>query len=517
MKRIVILLFLLHSCFSLDLFSQSRQNPNIIVILADDMGTGDLSSYNETSQIHTSNIDKLAAEGMRFTKAHSPSSVCTPTRYSLLTGRYAWRTTLKEQVLWPWDPPLIEPSRLTLPEMLQNAGYFTAAVGKWHLGWNWPTKDGNSAKEKAGQNVDYQKPINGGPIDHGFDYYFGDDVPNFPPYTFIENDRVVKVPTVEKPDSMFGHSGLMVPNWKLEEVMPAITHKSVEIIDSVAKSGNVNPFMLYFSLTAPHTPIAPIDRFRGKSNAGGYGDYVVEVDWSVGKIMKALERNRLDENTLVIFTSDNGSPARDGTDMAGELNSVIRKYGHDPSDGFRGIKADIWEGGHRVPFIAKWPGKIPVGTESSEIINLVDIMATVAEITDYRLQDNMAEDSYDITPVLFGENYNIPLREATVYHSFSGNFAIQQDEWKLILWPGSGGWTSPVGQDSLKSLPKYQLYNMKKDPKELHNLTGDMPGKVTDLKNILSRYIREGRSTPGNPQSNAPVEKWPQVDYWMSE
>lgn len=517
MKRMLPCIFILAFLLLGRTPSNTKNPPNIIIILADDLGTGDLSSYNETSQIYTPNIDRLASQGIRFTVAHSPSAVCTPTRYSLLTGRYSWRTRLKNGVLWSWDSPLLQPGRLTLPEMLREQGYFTAAVGKWHLGWNWPTKDGHTAKEKEGQNVDYKRPITGGPIDHGFDYYFGDDVPNFPPYTFIRNDRVLEVPTVVKPDSMFGHKGLMAKEWKLEQVMHAITRKSVEIIDSVAHSDNQEPFFLYFALTAPHTPIAPLDRFKGKSNAGRYGDYVFEVDWSVGQLMKALERNKLDKNTLVIFTSDNGSPARDGTNMQGPLNSVTQKYGHDPGNGLRGIKADIWEGGHRVPFIAKWPGEIPSGTVSSEVISLVDMMATVADITDFQLPDDTAEDSYNIKPVLFGKDYKKPLREAIVYHSISGHFAIQQNEWKLILWPGSGGWTPPVGQDSARSLPEFQLYNLKKDPKELNNLYNEKPEIVTHLKKILSRYIKEGRSTPGKPQKNEPVEEWPQVDFWISK
>jgi arylsulfatase A len=285
--------------------THTEEHPNIVIIYADDLGYGDISCQNTESKINTPNIDKLANEGIRFIDAHSPAAICTPSRYSLLTGRYCWRTELQKGVLWTWDKPLIRAERLTLPEMLKEKGYRTAAIGKWHLGWNWPTTDTVSAKKKKGNNVDYSQPINGGPLDHGFDYYFGDDVPNFPPYTFIENDRVTEIPLIMKPDSLYGVSGLMVAGWQLDKVMLALTEKAVTYITDASKQNK--PFFLYFPLTAPHDPIAPAQQFKGTSRAGLYGDYVQEVDWTVGQILHVLEANKLKQNTLVIFTSDNGS------------------------------------------------------------------------------------------------------------------------------------------------------------------------------------------------------------------
>lgn len=515
-KRCIFLILLWIFIAPIWLTAQGQESPNIVIILADDLGSGDISSYNKKSKIQTPHIDKVAERGIRFTNAHSPAAICTPARYSLLTGRYSWRTHLKNGVLWPWDGPLIKPERVTMPEMLQEQGYFTAAVGKWHLGWEWPTRD-NQKVEGAGKNVDFSKPIKVGPLSHGFDYYFGDDVPNFPPYTFIENRRVAVVPTEQKPNSMFGHSGPMAEGWRLDAVIPTITEKSVSVIDSLANTAEQTPFFLYFSLTAPHTPIVPVDQFRGKSDAGAYGDYVFQIDWSVGQVMQALKRHNLDENTLVIFTSDNGSPARDGTNMSGELNSVTDKYGHDPSNGLRGMKADVWEGGHRVPFIAYWPGTIPFDVESEEVISLVDIMATIAELTNYQLDDSMAEDSYSITAPLLDKDYSVPLREATVYVSGAGALGIQQREWKLILCSGSGGWSKPKQCPDDDNLPDLQLYNLKTDPFEENNLANQYPQKVENMKALLRKYIREGRSTPGEPQKNAMNVNWPQIEDLMSE
>ena len=316
---ILAVLFLVVGCSNND--SKNKQAPNIVIILADDLGYGDPTCYNPDSKIPTPNIDKLASEGLQFTDAHSASAVCTPTRYSILTGRYCWRTRLKKSVLWAWDEPLINKNRLTLPEMLKEKGYQTAAIGKWHLGWEWPTSDTLDVKKQNGENIDYKLAIKGGPLAHGFDYYFGDDVPNFPPYTFIENEKVVEIPTIDKPNHLFGSKGKMTKNWKLEDVMPTITQKSVDYIDEASKQAE--PFFLYFALTAPHTPIAPLTKFKGKSKAGPYGDFVYEVDWCVGQVMNALKENGVDENTLVIFTSDNGSPARNDKNWSGPTQSVV--------------------------------------------------------------------------------------------------------------------------------------------------------------------------------------------------
>jgi arylsulfatase A-like enzyme len=494
--QIAILFLILDSIGRLALAGENR--PNIVFILADDMGYGDVACQNPESKIPTPNLDRLATQGIRFTDAHSPSAVCSPTRYGILTGRYAWRTQLQKSVLWPWDSPLIEEDRLTVGDLLQEAGYDTACIGKWHLGWEWLTTDGSryndinplghankDASLAFSKKVDFSKPIGGGPITRGFEYYFGDDVPNFTPYCFIENDRLLGNPTAHYDGSPFGWAGPMVEGWKFEAVMPALTERAVEYIK--AKPGQSpfsrnedKPFFLYFPLTAPHTPIAPADEFIGKSQAGRYGDFVFEVDWTVGQVMKALEETGQAENTLLIFTSDNGSPARDGTDMNGAPRSVCQ-YGHNPSYIFRGIKADIWEGGHRVPFIARWPGKVPSDATNEETICSIDLMATCAALIDKELPKDAGGDSCDILPALLGKRSESPLREATIHHSIQGMFAIRQGKWKLILGKGSGGW-SEKGEEGD---PPVQLYDMEADVGETNNLHAEYPEVVARLTALL--------------------------------
>jgi arylsulfatase A len=480
--------------------------PNIVYILADDMGYGDLACQNSQSKIPTPNLDKLASEGIRFTDAHSPSAVCTPTRYAILTGQYCWRTRLKRSVLWPWDKPLIEAGRLTVGKLLKAHGYDTACIGKWHLGWDWPTADGKEPfgigktnVKNSGSNVDFTKPIANGPTTRGFDYYFGTAVPNFPPYCFIENERTVGIPAGHKPDSMFGAPGPILDGWKLDEILPGLERKAVEYIDSKGGRLNYDPFrqtsgnlfFLYVPLTAPHTPIAPAPQFRGKSKASAYGDFVCQVDHVVGRIMDALQRNNFTENTLVIFTSDNGSPGRDGTNMSGKTNSV-RRFGHNPSHIYRGIKADAWDGGHRVPFIARWPGHIKPGSVSDETICHVDLLATCAALLWYKLPADAGEDSYNILPALLRRKLDNPIREATVHHSSNGMFAIRQGKWKLILGRGSGGWSGRGQPED----PPVQLYDMSMDASERTNLCNEHPDIVEGLTKLLQKYKAQGYSRP---------------------
>ena len=472
-----------------------RKYPNVVFILADDMGYGDLACQNPESKIPTPNLDRLAWDGMRFTDAHSPSAVCSPTRYGILTGRYCWRSRLKKGVLVPWDKPLIEQRRLTVAQLFRDAGYRTACIGKWHLGWDWPTMAGEPlGSMSTGASVDFTKPIGGGPTTMGFDYYFGDDVPNYPPYCFIENDRSAGIPTKMKPDSMFGHPGVMLQGWELESVMPTLATKAVDYIETHAGDPAGRPFFLYFPLTAPHTPIAPVEEFRGKSQAGAYGDYVVQVDHSVGEILSALKRSGVANDTLVIFTSDNGSPGRDGTDMSGAINSV-RRYGHNPSRPWRGIKSDAWDGGHRVPFIARWPGRIPAGRLGAELICQVDLMATVAAILGHTLPANAGEDSHNLLPVLEGEKLDQSIREAVIHHSGQGLFCVRQGKWKLILGLGAGGFSGPILKPQ-PGEPKGQLYDLAADPGEDRNLYDQHPEIVQRLTELLDRCKRTGRSAP---------------------
>jgi len=501
-------------CFSILAFfiscKQTAQNtevkkPNIIIILADDLGYGDPEVYNDESKIPTPNINALAHNGLRFTNAHSPSSVCTPTRYGILTGQYAWRTPLKSAVLWMWDKPLIEKDRLTIPKMLKSKGYNTASIGKWHLGWRWKGMDNNYMNDTIpiadytlkGRNelwkiIDFTRPIGGGPLEAGFDYYFGDDVPNFAPYAFIENNTFVKTPDTIKPAGMYGGPGPMTTGWDLTEVMPTITAKSVAYIEEQAKSDH--PFFLYFALTAPHTPIAPTKSFTGKSKAGLYGDFVNEVDWTVGEIIAALKRSGQLENTIVVFTSDNGSPQRDGQNMGGATGSV-KKYGHDPSKPLKGMKSDIWEGGHRVPFIVSWPSQIKKNLTSDQLIGLNDLMATFSKITAQGTEEVAYEDSIDFSSVLL-TNKKKPVREDLVHHSIKGMFSIRKGPWKFIDGSGSGGWSgNPDTKQDIK-LPKGQLYNLNTDLGEKNNLYDAHPEIVEELYEQLKKYQVQGYSNP---------------------
>lgn len=484
---LAVLLLLCASPCGLSQSGSAARYPNIVIILADDMGYGDLRSYNPQSMIFTPNMDRLAAEGMRFTDAHSPSSVCTPTRYGLLTGRYAWRGSLKRGVLDGYAPPLIEPRRLTIPLLLRGYGYTSAVIGKWHLGLG------------RGQKTDYSRPLKPSPkslnftFQFGFDYFFG--IPaslDMPPYVFIENGNVLEAPTAQiaasemrrKGGEGYWRTGAIAPGFKHEDVLPRITEKAISFIQ---KQTAKKPFFLYFPLTAPHTPWMPTAEFRGKSGAGYYGDFVAQVDATVGRVMRALSEAKLADNTLIILTSDNG---------AHWLPEDIAKWGHRANAAWRGQKADIWEGGHRVPFIARWPGRIKPGTMSDETICLTDVMATVAAIVGANVRDDVAEDSYNLLPILTRQKQNKPLREATVHHSADGAFAIRQGEWKLAMALGSRGFSEPKDIQPKPGEAQGQLYNLRADPEEKNNLWLQKPEIVDRLTALLKKYQDEGRSRP---------------------
>lgn len=470
--------------------------PNIVIILADDLGYGDIKGYNQHSKIPTPNLDSMVSAGIKFTDAHTPSSVCTPTRYGLLTGRYAWRTELKQSVLWSWDRPLIQGDRLTMPRLLKSKGYHTACIGKWHLGWWWPDQEGAyinqdivigdyglEGRHLLHQKIDFSKKIGGGPLAAGFDYYFGDDVPNFPPYAYFENNRLTAIPDTIKPETMFGTPGPMKSGWDLTKVMPTITDRAVQYIRE--KSEEENPFFLYFALTAPHTPIAPSPEFIGKSEAGAYGDFVHQVDHTVGQIISALKTQGQWENTLLIFTSDNGSAHRDGTNMGGKVGS-IRDLGHFPSGILRGTKADIWEGGHRVPFIASWPAKIKPKITTDQLFCLTDLMATISTLVGVKSDLQSCVDSKDFADV-FLKNSQEPIRSSLVHHSIRGMYAVRKDDWKFIDGLGSGGWSKDSTDYAGGQIPKGQLYDLSSDPSEKNNVYFDYPEIVQDLKQELQQ------------------------------
>jgi arylsulfatase A-like enzyme len=488
--------------------------PNIVLILADDLGYGDVGCYNSQSKIPTPNLDRLAAEGMRFTDAHAPDAMCTPSRYGLLTGRYCFRSRLKGGVLPPWGDTLIEEGRLTLPALLRQNGYATACLGKWHLGWTWPTKDGRPASSTNGLgNVDFTRPIPNGPTTRGFDYYFGVDLPNYPPYCFIENDRTVGIPSVVAPLHKGGinRPGPMVAGWNLTNILPEITRRAVQCVEDASRTNR--PFFLYFSLTAPHYPIVPTDEFRGRSQAGAYGDFVAQVDGTVGQVLAAISRASIASNTLVIFTSDNGPEC---VEVDPGAYARIRLYNHLSMDGLRGVKRDTWEGGHRVPFLARWPGHVPAGVSSAQTICHVDVLATAAALMGVKLPPNAGEDSYNILPVLLGKQQKRPVREATILHGLRTNFAIRQHDWVLIDAPsGDGNITREhLGEPEwFKERRGYvgnkfsgELYDLRTDLSERRNLYGEKPRVVHRLKALLDKYKARGRSTPGQPIKPAKPE-----------
>jgi arylsulfatase A-like enzyme len=462
--------------------ADAPQRPNIVYMLCDDLGYGDVHCLNlDRGKIATPHFDQLRSEGMAFTDAHAGSSVCTPTRYGILTGRYSWRTSLQSGVLNGYSPPLIARDRLTVAGLLKRHGYATGCIGKWHLGL------------KFGEPI-YTTPLQDGPTHHGFDYFYGISASlDMPPFVYIENDRFTKPATVEK---KWLRKGAAAPDFEAEDVLPTLTRKAQEYIGGHAAEARAgNPFFLYLAFNSPHTPILPTKEFQGKSGLGKYGDFVMETDWAAGQVLEALEKAQLSQNTLVIFTSDNGCSPAAGI-------PELEKQGHYPSAVFRGYKADIWDGGHRIPFIVRWPGKVAAGSHSDQLICLTDLMATCAELLGETLPPSVAEDSVSILPALLHEDH-APLREAVVHHSINGMFAIRQGPWKLELCPGSGGWSAPRDPAARKSgLPLLQLYDMAADVGERANLQERNPEIIARLTKLLEKYVADGRSTPGPAQPN---------------
>lgn len=470
----------------------NAERPNIVYILADDLGYGDIQSLNPDGKIPTPHIDSLGRDGMSFTNAHSTSAVCTPTRYSVLTGRYNWRTRLESGVTWSYSRALIRPERKTVAELLKEEGYATACIGKWHLGLDWTLKEGGLAVLGAkSETIDFTKPVGNGPLTHGFDEFFGITASlDIPPFVYIEGDRLQGVPTVIK--HLF-RDGIAEKDFEGVEVLPELTRRANDFIDRKTSSGE--PFFLYFPLPAPHTPIVPTDEWKGKSGLNAYGDFVMQVDDTVGQVLAALERNGLTENTLVIFTSDNGcSPEA--------KYKELEEKGHDPSYIYRGHKADIYEGGHRVPFFAKWPDQIKRGSITNRPVSLGDLMATAADVLDVSLAPEDAVDSVSMVP-LFDREEAKYMRTDIVHHSINGAFAITEGDWKLALCAGSGGWSAPrAGRHDMSKLPSVQLFNLREDPGERNNVQAEYPEIVKNLTEKLQGYVDAGRSTPGVNQPN---------------
>jgi len=494
--RFVLLLWMvLGASASLAETIRAAERPNIVYILCDDLGYGDVRYLNPQGKIPTPHMDRVGREGMAFTDAHSSSAVCTPSRYSLLTGRYNWRSRMKHGVLNGYSPRLIEPGRATVASFLRDHGYATACFGKWHLGMNWAQNDGSAPGSSANaKKVDYTKPIEGGPNAVGFDYFFGISASlDMAPYVYIENDRATEIPTVEKEWYRKGPAG---PNFEAIDVLPVVTTKATDYIRThaaAAKQGN--PFFLYLPLTSPHTPILPTAEWQGKSGLNTYGDFVMQTDAVVGQVLEALDQQGIADTTLVIVTSDNGcSPSANYAELLAR--------DHNPSHLYRGTKSDIWEGGHRVPFLVRWPAQVKAGSFSDQLTGLNDFFATCAEMLGQPLPDTMAEDSVSLLPALLGRA-NAPRRESLVHSAIFGALSIRQGMWKLIFAADSGGWTDPKpGSPAAATLPRLQLYDLSRDIGESRNLESEHPDVVTKLTQLMERTIADGRSTPGAPQPN---------------
>ncbi len=498
----------------------AQNKPNIVYILADDMGIGDVSGLNPNSKIKTPNLDKLLDSGMNFTDAHTASAVCTPTRYGIITGRYPWRTKLKKGVVDGYSKTILQDDIDTTPALLKRNGYETAMIGKWHLGWNWDIENENSLArneklpeykfaEGVEDHVDFTKPFTAGPTDRGFDYFYGVNASlDFPPYVFSENDKVVALPTekftAQGPDKSnpnwkkdpvrkqkMQRKGAKDPEFDAGETLLKLTEHSV---DYIKNSTTKKPFFLYVALTAPHTPVLPRKEFVGSSEAAAYGDFTQELDWSVGQILKALKEKGIEENTLVIFAADNG---------ASRISFPLEfedKYDHKPSRELKGRKGSLNEGGHRVPFIVQWKNKIQPKSTNNNTISLNDLYATCAAIVDVDQPKNQGVDSYNMLDLFTGDNSTYK-RESSVYSDFGGRYAIRKGDYKLIL--------SPKEQ-------KRRLYNLKEDIGETTNLYGQTEYLEIqkDLMNEITSIIKNGRSTEGNQLKNEGPEVWEAL-YWM--
>lgn len=527
MRHLLVTLFLA-ALSTIAAAKEAATKPNILVILADDLGYGDVRCNNpERGKIPTPNIDKLAGQGMRFTDGHSSSGVCSPSRYTLLTGRYHWRTQLQGGIVGVFGEPLIAPDRMTIGTLAKQQGYRTACIGKWHLGWDWPvTKEQRPLLSPSKRPADeasrankqaaaagavateqqiaawsdiFSKPIAGGPSTRGFDLFFGVDIPNWPPFCFIENDRTLGIPSEFLPShymikNQASQQGPALKDWKLEGILPALGDRTIQFIDqSVAKK---EPFLVYMPITSPHTPLAVNPEWRDKSKLNLFADFVMETDALVGRVLDALEKSGAAANTIVVFTADNGCAPYIGVED-------LEKTGHYPSGPLRGYKADAWEGGHRVPFIVKWPGVAKAGSVCHQLVCQADLMRTFADVFDVKLPDTAGEDSFSLMPLLKGEDK--PIRENAVSASIGGTPALRSGAWKYIPAPGSGGW----GKGGDQSQP-VQLYNLADDLGETKNLAAAMPEKVTEMKSLLEKLITDGRSTPGALQKNdVEVKRYP--------
>ncbi len=489
-------------------FVRAEELPNIVVILADDLGYGDVRCYNDQSRVPTPNIDQLAQQGMMLMDAHSPSTVCTPTRYSLLTGRMAFRTGQAGVFTGAGGPCLIEADRLTLPQMLKDRGYATACFGKWHIGMTFFDPDGKAIHQgglEAVKRIDYSRRIPDSPIHRGFDSFFGTVCCPTTDwlYAYVDGDRIPVPPTQivdrgplpKHPYARDNRPGMIAPNFDLESVDLVFLEKSQSFLREHIAQHPEQPFFLFHSAQAVHLPSFAAKRFQGKTNAGPHGDFIHELDYIVGELIKTLEQLGVADNTLVLFSSDNGP----------EVTSVVhmrKDHQHDGARPWRGMKRDQWEGGHRVPFIARWPGKIKADSVSYHTVSLTDVMSTSAAIVDVSLPQDAAEDSFNILPILRNGDEAEAVRRYTLQQTISLALSIRRGDWKYLDHQGSGGnnYQRPSLQrfaivDSQPEAPG-QLYNLAKDPGETINLYFEHPEIVKELKSQLDAFKRSGRSRP---------------------
>lgn len=477
--------------------AQTDNHPNVIFVLADDLGIGDISPTNPDCKINTPNLKTMAQQGLTFLDAHSSSSVCTPTRYGLLTGRYNWRSRLAKGVLSGRSKHLIPRERETVAHLLHRAGYHSKMIGKWHLGWDWAKHDVDGK-----QKIDFTKAVLNGPDINGFDNYYGHcGSLDMPPYVWVDTGKVTAIPDreegVTKKQDAYGwyRNGPISPDFEINNVLPHLFEKGIEYVTERAPESKAGqPFFLYLPLPAPHTPIVPVAPFKGASEMNPYADFVMQVDHHMGELFDALKAAEIDDNTIVIFSSDNGCSPEGNFQKLGE-------FGHDPSAGFRGHKADIYEGGHRVPLIVRWPERIEPGRTTNTLACLTDFYATMREITKQPVIDNGGEDSFSLLSVFDGEEKGH--RTNLISHSIGGYFSIRQGKWKLCLSAGSGGWSAPNEKKANNmGLPKLQLFNLQSDRGEKTNLHKEHADKVEMLMELLNEQVSNGRSTPGESVPN---------------
>lgn len=530
----------------------TKQNkPNVVLIFADDLGIGDVSAFNPDSKIHTKHLDALAESGMKFTDSHATSAVCTPSRYGLLTGRYNWRSRLKDFVIPGDAEALIEKDRRTLPQMLKDNGYQTAAIGKWHLGLDWTLKD-EKDYEKYGLNpdhfeepspqmgrdgyfdsyantapiigldIDYEAPIKFGPNEYGFDYFFGTPASlDQPPFVVIENNHVKEAPNVlygklnldrvHATDQRASELGPAEPEVNVKLLPDTIQEKVLATLDGFIESDD--PFFLYYPMHLVHGPLVPADRFKGKSEIGVYGDFVLQLDSYVGEIVEKLKETGEYDNTLFVFTSDNGVSGVAGIEH-------LEKHGHRSSLDFRGHKSDIWEGGHREPTIISYPALIEAGTTSNHMVSHSDLYRSVAELLNEEVSDDTAEDSISNVSLWKGEDQAV--REDIVHSSATGGFSIRRDFWKLNFVKHGGGMEAmgrlAAGEIEPDDFKAAELFDLRDDISETTNVIDKHPEVVEKLTEILKKYVENGRSTKGEPQENAQTSsgEWKQLN-WMND